>query len=397
MTHRDGHEVRAVHLMIARLFDGPELNQGEDREAASTVRALLAFLILTAVGYLAYFAILDASELRPAILVNVAFCVVYGGGLLALRWGAALLAAVIAVGGSIAQVLVCSILLGPRVGLHLFLIAAGQAVFMVFTDRQRVYRWVFAASSAAVFAYCQFALDPDEAVFPLTDSAHRVLFSVNAAGAGLIVTVLAAVAHARGRVASAEANSAAERARFLANTDPLTGLANRRPVMDELERVSSEGDYSVVVADLDHFKELNDRFGHMCGDRVLAAVGEELRRHVRAHDTVGRWGGEEFIFVLPGTGIGDATGFAERLRAAIEGCAVECGGHVHRVTASFGAADGASDGMSHRVVRRADDAMYEAKAAGRNAVRARPLASTTLEPPTSEVPVVGRREPRARE
>ncbi len=87
-------------------------------------------------------------------------------------------------------------------------------------------------------------------------------------------------------------------------------------------------------------------------------------------------------------------GFAERLRAAVEACEVECGGHSHRVTASFGVADGVDDGMSHRVVRRADDAMYEAKQGGRNRVRARPLSSVVLEPPTSEMPTARHRSAR---
>jgi diguanylate cyclase (GGDEF)-like protein len=160
--------------------------------------------------------------------------------------------------------------------------------------------------------------------------------------------------------------------------------------MDELERISAEGEYCVVIADLDAFKEMNDTFGHLCGDHVLAGVGLELLRHIREFDTVGRWGGEEFIFVLPRTDLADAMSFAERLRSAIEDCSFECGGHTHRVTASFGVADGTDDGMSHRVVRRADDAMYDAKEAGRNRVRVRPISEVSLQPPTMELPVTRR-------
>jgi diguanylate cyclase (GGDEF)-like protein len=358
------HDGRPLHVLVARAFDGPELGQGEDREAASTTRAVLWLSLLGSLTY--------------------------GVALVLLRRRWVLAAAVVGIGAMIPQILVSTHLLGPQAGMHVFLIAIGPAVFMVFTDARSAFRWLFSLTGAAVFVYCQFALQPTSAALSLSPDAARLIFSINAGAAGLLVAVLAAVEHSRRRVSAADARRATNRAQFLANTDPLTGLANRRPVMDELERISAEGDYCVVVADLDNFKELNDHYGHLCGDHVLAGIGAELVHHVRALDTVGRWGGEEFIFVLPGTCLADATGFAERLRTAIEACSFEYGGHTHCVTASFGVADGADDGMSHRVVRRADDAMYEAKAAGRNAVRCRPLSSVVAEPPTRGIPVVHR-------
>ncbi len=388
MENRDEVDARGLHLLLARLVDGPGIQQGEEREAASTTRAVLVFCFAATLCYLVFYLIRDAAGLRSAILTGCGFALAYVVGLVLLYRGRALAAAILGLGAMIPQLLVCTSLLGSQVGLHVFLIAIGPAVFMVFTDAQRLFRWLFALSGAAIFAYCQFALEPTSEELSLSAGTARFIFSLNAGAAGLLVAVLAAVEHSRRRVSAADARRATDRAQFLANTDPLTGLANRRPVMDELERVSAEGDYCVVVADLDSFKELNDRFGHLCGDRVLAGVGHELLRHVREFDTVGRWGGEEFIFVLPGTGTPDAMGFAERLRSAVEGCSFECGSHTHRVTASFGVADGTGDGMSHRVVRRADDAMYDAKEAGRNRVRMRPLSDIALQPPTMEVPVI---------
>jgi diguanylate cyclase (GGDEF)-like protein len=385
---------RSLHVLVARVFDGPGLGQGEDREAASTTRAVLVFSLAATLGYLTFYLVRDAGGLRSAIVTDGCFALAYVVGLLLLRRGRALAAAVIGIGATIPQILVCTSLLGSQAGMHVFLIAIGPAVFMVFTDGQSAFRWLFSLMGASVFVYCQFSLRPTSAALSLSPGTARFIFSLNAGAAGLLVAVLAAVEHSRRRVSAADARRATSRAQFLANTDSLTGLANRRPVMDELERVSAEGDYCVVVADLDNFKELNDRFGHLCGDHVLAGIGVELLHHVRAFDTVGRWGGEEFIFVLPGTSLGDATGFAERLRTAIESCSFECGGHVHRVTASFGIADGTGDGMSHRVVRRADDAMYRAKEAGRNAVRTKALSSVVAEPATRGIPVVHR--PRAK-
>lgn len=393
MDDRGRDDGLPLHVLVARAFDGRELNQGEDREAASTTRAVLWLSLMGSLGYFAFSLLQDASGLHTAILTDGAFAATYVVALVLLRRGRVLAAAIVGVGATIPQVLVSASLLGPQAGIQVFLIAIGPAVFMVFTDAQSVFRWVFSLAGAATFVYCQFGLQPASASLSLSPGTARALFVLNAGATGLLVAVLAAVEHSRRRVSAADARRATNRAQFLANTDALTGLANRRPVMDELERVSAEGDYCVVVADLDNFKELNDSFGHLCGDHVLAGIGVELLRHVRADDTLGRWGGEEFIFVLPATSLADATGFADRLRTAIEGCSFECGGHLHHVTASFGVADGAGDGMSHRVVRRADDAMYEAKEAGRNAVRCRSLSNVVAEPPTRAIPVVHR--PRA--
>jgi diguanylate cyclase (GGDEF)-like protein len=385
---------RPLHVLVARAFDGPELGQGESREAASTTRAIIWLSLFGTLAYLAFYLLHDATGLRTAVLSNAGFAVTYCVALVLLRGGRVPAAAIVGVGATIPQVLVSTSLLGAQAGMHVFLIAIGPAVFMVFTDAQSAFRWLFSLAGAAVFVYCQFGLEPTSAVLTLSPASARLLFSLNAGATSLLVAVLAAVEHSRRRVSAADAHRATNRAQYLANTDPLTGLANRRPVMDELERISAEDDYCVVVADLDNFKELNDRFGHLCGDHVLTGIGAELLQHVRAFDTVGRWGGEEFIFVLPGTSLGDATGFAERLRTAIEACSFECGNHVHRVTASFGVADGTADGMSHRVVRRADDAMYGAKNAGRNAVRSKPLSSVVEYPSTRGIPVVHR--PRAK-
>ena len=383
-------EGRGLHVVLARVFDGPGIRRSEEHEAASTTRAVLLFSLVATLAYIAFYAIRDAAELRSAILTDCAFAVTYIVGLVLLRGGRTLGAATLCLAATIPQILVCTSLLGSQAGMHVFMIAMGPAVFMVFTDAQSRFRWLFALSAAGVFIYCQFALEPTSATLSIAPETARLIFSVNAGAAGLLVALLAAVEHSRRRVSAADEKRATDRAQFLANTDPLTGLANRRPVMDELERISAEGEYCVVVADLDAFKEMNDTFGHLCGDHVLAGVGQELLRHIREFDTVGRWGGEEFIFVLPRTDIADAVGFAERLRAAIEACSFGCGGHTHRVTASFGVADGTGDGMSHRVVRRADDAMYDAKDAGRNRVRTRPLADVALQPPTMEMPVARR-------
>lgn len=157
----------------------------------------------------------------------------------------------------------------------------------------------------------------------------------------------------------------------LANTDALTGLPNRRALYAAIERVLElsarrpDQPACLVLLDLDHFKGINDRYGHNAGDVVLAQASDRLRVGLRGSDTVGRWGGEEFLVVLPGADAPGAEQVAERLRR-------EIGAHpfpeVGRVTASLGVAQAEPGDDLGRWVARADAALYRAKASGRDRV-----------------------------
>jgi diguanylate cyclase (GGDEF)-like protein len=155
--------------------------------------------------------------------------------------------------------------------------------------------------------------------------------------------------------------------------DALTGLANRRSLEEslraEVARSARFGDpLAVVIADLDDFKAVNDRYGHAAGDEVLKAFAEALRETVRESDHAGRWGGEEFALILTNTDAEGGVRLAERARAAIEGRAVEVDGATIRVTASFGVAAFPSRHDAQELFAAADAALYEAKRAGKNRV-----------------------------
>ena len=364
---------RGLLARLVRRAVAPEAS--EELQAATTTRIFLYFCVLVSASYVAFYLWYDPSGLTFVLAVNAIAAAVYGGGLVALRYGEQLAASLIALGMATVQILLCAGNVGSSVGFHLYLLAAGQLVFMVFTDCQRVFRWFFLGTAASAFVFCQVFLDADRASYHFASATRTALFSVNAIGAGFVMFILAALAHLRGEEAQSDARASAVRAEYLANTDVLTGLANRRPAMIELERLSGpdSGAFCIAIADLDGFKDLNDTYGHECGDVILSAVGRALREGVRVTDLVGRWGGEEFIAILPGTAIEDAVPLMERLRASVADLRVKCGGHSHTITASFGVADGDGEVAAFRVVKRADDAMYDAKKAGRNAVRARPL------------------------
>lgn len=163
-----------------------------------------------------------------------------------------------------------------------------------------------------------------------------------------------------------------------ARTDALTGLPNRRAMEEfalaELRRQSRTGrSTAVIVCDIDHFKYVNDDRGHDVGDRTIRAVAERLASVIRAGDRVGRWGGEEFLAVLPETTHADAAKLAERMRLAVEH-ATGLADNAARVTISVGVASATSGpnapepAVLERTLKSADRALYQAKASGRNRI-----------------------------
>ncbi len=160
-----------------------------------------------------------------------------------------------------------------------------------------------------------------------------------------------------------------------ANIDPLTGLPNRRALDKRLAQEWSgllrHGRcLSVIMADIDHFKQVNDRFGHPAGDEVLRQVADLLAEGCRETDMPVRYGGEEFIVVAPDTDALAATGFAERLRASICLAPLEVHGQGMEVKVSFGVADSDGQNSPEELIQAADEALYCAKEAGRNCVKA---------------------------
>ena len=156
----------------------------------------------------------------------------------------------------------------------------------------------------------------------------------------------------------------------LAITDPLTGLVNRRGgernIAKEISRARRhQSPLSAVLFDIDRFKIINDTLGHQTGDRILREISSLLRRTVRAYDTVIRWGGEEFLLVLPGVALTEAQLLAERIRVAVEKLRLS---EIGRVTISGGVATLSGDFTFESMLTDADARLYQAKDAGRNRI-----------------------------
>lgn len=155
--------------------------------------------------------------------------------------------------------------------------------------------------------------------------------------------------------------------------DPLTGVGNRRFMTDRLreesERANRRGvTYSLAILDIDHFKTVNDRFGHDVGDAVLCRVVDTVRSCLRDYDVFARWGGEEFIIALPDTVLEVAAAVCERVRREIEALNVSCDTVTVAVTASFGLTEHAPGENPSETINRADVALRRAKDAGRNRI-----------------------------
>ncbi|MCG8454617.1 MAG: diguanylate cyclase [Spirochaetales bacterium] len=169
----------------------------------------------------------------------------------------------------------------------------------------------------------------------------------------------------------AEKNEAEKRLVRLSTTDPLLGIANRLKINEDLYRAHAlhkrySTPYGVILFDVDHFKSVNDRYGHDCGDRVLQDVANIAGKQIREEDVLARWGGEEFLVLLASSLPQKQIHIAERIRSALE---VHDFDQVGTVTASFGCATPKEDEDSvDTVVKRADRNLYEAKESGRNRV-----------------------------
>jgi diguanylate cyclase (GGDEF)-like protein len=158
----------------------------------------------------------------------------------------------------------------------------------------------------------------------------------------------------------------------LSQIDPLTNTLNRRSIKACLEKLEHKPtkSYALVLIDLDHFKQINDQYGHNKGDETLIQVSEALSQIIRDNDVVGRFGGEEFILILHQSSLAQAENIAERCRQAIQALHLLSNvGDIIKVTASFGVAFSSTETNPQKLLSQADKALYEAKACGRNQVK----------------------------
>jgi diguanylate cyclase (GGDEF)-like protein len=253
---------------------------------------------------------------------------------------------------------------GWRSGFHYYVIPL--LPFVIFNDQLRP-RIVVAASSGILVAYVVLRI-----VAPEVGAVTAGALVMRAIEALNLVVPFLALALVSGYFRSASVDIE-HRMEVLAMTDPLTALPNRRQMLDLLDRARAQvargGEpFGVILGDIDGFKHINDTRGHEAGDHVLRTIATILRNRSRAQDVAARWGGEEFLFLLPRTDLSGAAVLAEQLRDAVARAEITFLGEPVRVTMTFGVSTFAPNRSVDDAVRLADAALYAGKGDGKNRV-----------------------------
>lgn len=201
-------------------------------------------------------------------------------------------------------------------------------------------------------------------LFPVSNTELRVLMINMALSHGLYIFCMFGIIKLKRTFKESEVR--ASQLEVAANIDGLLGIANRRYLQTKLdEYVASEEPVSLLIIDIDHFKSINDTYGHVVGDDVLREVSTCMQGTLRPSDIIGRWGGEEFLVLAKNTLSSGASALAERIRFGVENHRFE---QVNKVTVSIGVAEYTWNTTVSHVFTEADDALYEAKKLGRNRV-----------------------------
>ncbi len=363
-----GGALRSTSDLARARYALREQQRREDVRQGRVLQVYLASGMVVALYYMAHVTVLHDPHQRFLAWVALAMAAAFGVTMVlaarGMRSVAGVLAQVIPVVPAVAFSAVFSVEAGYT---SLLFVSALGAVVTIQADHTRS-RFAVIVIVLASLVVVQVFLGRDHALAPLGPHATAQVATVNreVMTAGLFTLALVLTRGVQTSRRLVEASLAVSE--LAANTDPLTGLANRRPVWERVSELEHEGkEFALALIDIDHFKRLNDEFGHDCGDESLRHVAEVLATHSRPDDVVGRWGGEEFVMVIPG-GAHQAKAASERLRADIAAVAPYCLRADHPITVSIGLAARLEGESALATLRRADAALYVAKDEGRNRV-----------------------------
>lgn len=274
-------------------------------------------------------------------------------------------------------------IVGKAPGMHFFFLLAATVPLLLWSKERKGTLAAFMAANLLGFLVVQFRADEAGLLVPQFPGAW-VVFYEGASFVAVFVTIVALLLFFQSR-ADQDAEELAVKARFmealmlkfedLSRTDPLTGLLNRRAILgcleDEAVRATRhQTAFSLLLVDIDRFKQVNDDHGHEAGDLVLKELSRDLVESLREVDRVGRWGGEEFLCLLPDTEEAGAEVVAEKIRRRIEDRTYLFGMTPLRCTVTLGVATHRGDSGFEETLRKADRALYDGKRTGRNRVMA---------------------------
>jgi len=349
-----------------------QVEEMRGHQEVSGLRIVHLFLLVCFVGALSHLALLvsfGVSEYRTMVIASIVDAGLFVVAYLLVRGGREL-------HGNILALIVASVHMvgmytqfSSAVGVELILLAVVLAPFLMIRHELPALRIGLSSFAAGAYLICVYSTPDGSSASSLGDAGDYFSF-----GNHLIIAVsLPAMMAIIQRNMSATRHileGAARYGELRATTDELTGVFNRRPVIAQLSEWANRdrGNYAIALIDLDHFKSINDEYGHDCGDLILQAVATTMRNHFRDSDMVSRWGGDEFLVLIPGVRHADLVPILERLRRSIHLIEKECNDHAHTITVSIGASMGAIGQTPDECIAAADHALYRAKEEGRNKV-----------------------------
>ena len=332
------------------------------------IRSMMAVAVIGAAVHVIFLCLFAALGVHPLAVLNVFSVAAYVAVFFLVRKRPLLMEWVM--GAEICLHGIAAVyLIGWESGFHFYIMLIVPIAFVSGGVSERgamLARWVWGVGSGVLYIALDASVRHAMPAYPLASAVVGGLRTFNLVSTFAILGGLAAVY----RVLLLQAESVL---RFQACTDPLTQLQNRRSVLDvvqhEAAALSRMGrPLTVILADVDHFKLVNDRHGHQAGDAVLQAVAAVCTTTVRQMDHVARWGGEEFLVVLPATDLPEALLVAERLRAQVAAQVCQSAKGPIPVTLTLGVAQMRQGESVDQLISRADQALYQGKQAGRNRV-----------------------------
>jgi len=324
---------------------------------------LRRMVILAACVDVLFFFLFHALDSPVLAWLNVLSVAMYGSAYVLLARHANLPALALIWLDVLGHAAIGTVLIGWDSGFHYYLLMFIPTIVVSSSPRR-----AFALITVLLAFY--LGLDAiSRALGPLTPLHPRGLVIVH----WINIAIVFAMFTALGRFYVGMVGRAERRLHLLATRDPLTGLFNRRHFQAMADHVvahsrRTDEPVALVIADIDHFKRINDRHGHDAGDKVLVSIAELLRHVCRGQDILARWGGEEFLVLLPDTNADGAAAAAQRIRQATEETAVRLESGEIRVTVSLGSTTLRAGESMNEAVARADGAMYRSKSSGRNRV-----------------------------
>ncbi|MGC4175931.1 MAG: GGDEF domain-containing protein [Demequina sp.] len=356
--------MRTTWAQLARL--GTDTPRADDARAVASANRVYALAIVANLPWLVVLPIIGGPTPAP-VVTHFVMMLTWAAGLWLNRLRMPLLASVLALLAPLMQYAYLTDVYSRGAAFQLHLLAVPALSFAMFPAR----RWGIRLGIGLIGAATLFAIyvvptfDEPYAEIP-TRTIHALAIANVVSVLGLLYTIAAFNSffyqreRKRNEVLLTEARAAAQ-------TDSLTESLNRRGITPVIAAAARQGQYSLALVDLDRFKRINDALGHGAGDVVLANVARTIARSVGDAGTVARWGGEEFLVVIPQTSLKQAIAILDRMRAEVEDeYAME--GIQQPVTISAGVAHGRQLAPKDELLRLADANLYEAKASGRNVV-----------------------------